>query len=357
MLAIKTIIDKTTEYLTIPSIVGHEGGFMHFLKMEFEKLGLRTEIYEGILAVHGNAPYSNIACAHIDRHGLISLGNNEFAYAAQYIKEIKYGEPNRSSRAELHDIMSRFEGEHVFAYNSDTHEVVGEGCIESCTPSAETGNSVFCVNGLDDIEIGTPVSYAREATLEDGKFKGQIDNVLSVATLYALFQNGYQGSALLSCEEEIGKSWTHIAAYLKLFEIETQSLLVLDTSPYSDPEPIDAGRVIFRNRDKSEYFNPALTAQLIERAASLGQLYQIKDEYLLSVGKREDQLGSTELGRLIQNETHGNGARRWNGATIQIPTMMYHTSYETTSLKAIDNFYAFLENILIINPIVEEVGT
>jgi len=324
---------------------------MHLLKMQFEKLGCTVSAHEGVLAVHGKTPYSRIICAHIDRHGLISLGGNEFAYAAQYMKEIKYGEPNRSSYQELQDIMDRFEGEHVIAYDPETHEKTGEGFIESCLPSAETGNSVFRIKGLENIDLGTPVAYAREAKTENGLFKGQIDNVLCVATVYALFANGFNGTALLTCEEEIGKSWTFIAEYLKLFEIETSELLILDTSPYADSEPIDNGRIIFRNRDKSEFFNPNLTDRLIQRAAAMGQLYQIKDEYLLAEGKAQEQLGSTELGRLLQNELDQRGNPRWNGATIQIPTMMYHTSYETTSVLAIQNFYAYLENILIINPL------
>jgi hypothetical protein len=52
------------------------------------------------------------------------------------------------------------------------------------------------------------------------------------------------------------------------------------------------------------------------------------------------------LGRLIQGTK-----RKWSGATIQIPTLMYHTSNETTSLQAIDSFYTFLSNILMDDPI------
>ena len=248
-------------------------------------------------------------------------------------------------------ILDRFEGEHVYAYDPETLKTIAKGYIESCVPSAETGNSVFTVKGLGDIALGMPIAYARPARLEGEYFKGQIDNALSVAMVHALFKNGYQGTALLTCEEEIGKSWVHIADYLKLFEIETQNLLVLDTSPFSFKDPIRTGRVIFRNRDKSEVFNPVLVEALKDRATMMGLMYQIKDEYLRSIGKGTDDLGSTELGRLIQNECDYEGKGRWNGATIQVPTMMYHTSYETTSLQAIENVYTFLENILIVNPL------
>lgn len=346
MHTIRAIIEKTREYLQIPCVVGHEGPFARYLQADFEALGLNVEVHEGLIAVHGENRYSQIICAHIDRHGLISLGGGEYAYAAQYIKEIKYGEPNQSSRAELMDIINRFEGEEIFAYDGQTGAILNQGIIKACLPFVEDGNAVFKARGsgetrLRDIPIGTPLGYARIAEEKEGLFKGQIDNALSVATVYELFKNGYEGTALLTTEEEIGQSWRHIAEYLKLFEIETQNLFVLDTSPYKNEEPIEKGRVIFRNRDKSEIFNPRMVSAFINRCESLGMLYQIKDEYLLSVGKDVTQLGSTELGRLVQNE------KRWNGATIQIPTMMYHTSYETTSPKAIENFYAFLANILI----------
>jgi hypothetical protein len=72
----------------------------------------------------------------------------------------------------------------------------------------------------------------------------------------------------------------------------------------------------------------------------------VKDETLLAKGKTVEQLGSTELGKLIKNT-----AGRWSGASVQIPTLMYHTSNETTSLAAIGNYYRFLSNILIQDPL------
>lgn len=334
-------------------MVGFEKRFMDYLQDDFDALGLTIERYDGLLAIHGTQKYEHIICAHTDRHGLITLGGGEYAYAAQYIKEIKYGEPNRSSRKELRDIIERFEGEHVYGYDPETGRRRRGGVIESCTPCVEKGNAVFNASGtegksLRELGIGTPLAYARPAQVDGEYFKGQIDNALSVAMVYALFQNGYRGTALLACEEEIGKSWIHLAEYLDLYNIETKNLIVLDTSPYKTEEPIDKGRVIFRNRDFSEAFNPRMVSAFTRRCEDLGLLYQIKDEYLLSVGKEIKQLGSTELGRLIQNKDG-----RWSGTTVQIPTKMYHTSYETTTVKAIDNVYAFLCNILIDDPIVK----
>ncbi len=339
---LKTVVNKTAEYLAIPSVVGHEQFFMDFLYEDFKKLGLSVFKNDGALEVQGSAPKDTIVCAHIDRHGLICLGDQEYVYAAQYIREIKYGENNQSSRAQVESIAKRFEGEKIYAYHPDTGEVLAEGVIEACYPNMRNDDALFYVEGIPYLEQNIPLAYARQATFEGGYLKGQIDNVISIAVIYALFKNGFQGTALLTCEEEIGKSWIHIVNYLEGMRIETDRLLVLDTSPYHRQETIDLGPIILRNRDKSSFFNADLVRELKERCEKLDLFYKVKDEIMLAEGKTEEELGSTELGRLVQN-TGG----RWSGATIQIPTLMYHTSNETTSASAIEHFYAFLHNILI----------
>ncbi len=337
------IISKTIEYLSVPAVVGFEQLFLNHLREDFTKLGLSAFLLDGLLVVSGKNPGSSIICAHVDRHGLISLGNGEYAYAAQYIKEIKYGENNRSSYAALESISERFADEIVFAYHPETGQKLGEGRIETCPSCMENGDSIFYVHDMPHIASNTPLAYGRTAREEDGHIKGQIDNAMSLGVVYELFANGFDGTALLTTEEEIGKSWLHIVSYLEEHNIESDKLLVLDTSPYNNnPEPIEEGMVIFRNRDKSEHFNPELVSKLIDRCKKIKLPFQVKDEYILGLGRTPDELGSTELGRLIQ------GAEgRWSGATIQIPTRAYHTSNEMTTRKSIENYYAFLHNILI----------
>lgn len=339
---LETIVAKTKEYLAIPSVVGHERFFMDYLYQDFKKLGLSVYKYDGLLLVHGVSHMENIICAHIDRHGLISLGDHEYVYAAQYIKEIKYGENNKSSRVLVQSIAKRFEGEEVYAYHPDTGEHIAEGVIELCYPDQRNEDALFIVDGILQLDHNMPLAYARQATFEDGILKGQIDNVISVAVAYALYAAGYQGTALLTCEEEIGKSWIHIAEYLEKSQIDSKRLIVLDTSPYSDMEFIETGPIVFRYRDKSEKFNAELVKELKARAIALGLPYEVKDEALLAKGKLIEDLGSTELGRLVQGSLG-----YWNGATVQIPTLMYHTSNETTTAKAIRDYYDFLYNILI----------
>ncbi len=336
------IIEKTQDYLSIPSVVGHEDIFLRYLEEDFRSLGLHAVRHEGVLEIHGSQPGSNIVCAHVDRHGLIALGDNQYAYAAQYMKEIKYGVQNVTSQAELKNLVGRFEGEAVKAYDPTTGRVLGHGFIQTCRPCLDQGDALFMIEGMEGLEENTPIAYARPPEFENDYFKGQIDNAICVAMVYALFDSGYKGTALLTIEEEIGKSWTHIASYLESHGIETDSLIVLDTSPYVDADPVKDGMIIFRNRDISAKFNAAQTKKMAAAAKSMGLRYHMKDEYLLSLGKPKDKLGSTELGKLIKN-TEG----RWSGTTLQIPTLMYHTSRETTSRKAIDNYFRFLHEILV----------
>lgn len=343
---IETVIAKTMEYLSIPCVVGHEQFFLTHLKKDLEALGLHGAQYQGVLEIHGNKANSAVISAHVDRHGLISLGKGEYAYAAQYIKEIKYGEANRSSRRELESLGKRFAGETVFAYDPKTNDKLGEGVIEICHPVMLMGEALFFVHGMKAVKQDVPVAYARTAREHEGYVKGQIDNALSLAVIYALFKAGFQGTAIFSTEEEIGKSWIHIADFLKKSHIRTKDLIIIDTSPYADSKPIDEGMIVFRNRDMSAKFNPELVKSLKARAKSLGIPYQVKDEVLLAKGKKTWQLGSTELGRLIKHSR-----KHWSGATVQIPTMMYHTSNETTSRLAIHNYYRFLKNILIDDPL------
>lgn len=339
---IDIIVQKTSEYLSVPSVVGHEKVFMQYLQADFEDAGLQVFDYDGLLVVQGQEPDSNIVCAHLDRHGLISLGDDEYVYAAQYIREIKYGENNLSSRKQIENIAKRFEGEKIYAYHPDHGEILAHGIIEACYPNMINNDALFYVEGIAQLEQNVPLAYERQATYENGFLKGQIDNVISLAVIFALFKAGYQGTAFLSCEEEIGKSWLHIARYLDQACIESQRLLVIDTSPYAEKHVIEKGPVIFRHRDKSEIFNEAFVKELTGRCEHLELPFQVKDQEMLASGKVVDELGSTELGRLVQGS---NG--RWSGATVQIPTLMYHTSNETTTTMAIDHFYRFLSSILI----------
>lgn len=340
----ETVVLKTAEYLKIPSVVGFEKHFLGYLEEDFKKLGLKTKICDGLLEIAGNDPDSNIITAHTDRHGLLSLSNNEYAYAAEIIKQRKYEEDSRATKQTLDAIRQRFVGEDVLAYNPNTGETIAEGTIQSAR--IDRDDHIFTIFGFPELEQNTPVAYARNTEVLDNYLKGQIDNVVSLGLIYVLYQNGFQGTALLTTEEEIGKSWRYLTRWLDDHSPKNQRIIVLDTSPYRENEPIEKEIITLRYRDKSGIFNDELVNQVIARCDALKLPYQIKDQYFLNQGLEIKDLGSTELGRLVM-ETKG----RQNGCSIQIPTTEYHTSYETTSKGCIENVYRLLNDILLRHPI------
>jgi len=319
-----TVVAKTIEYLAVPSVVGHEKHFIKFLKNDFENLGVTVIEHEGVLEVHGRTPNTQIISAHIDRHGLISYSNGEFGYAAEYMKECKYNEEKTPTQQMLEAIGDRFNGEEVFAYDPKTGDRIGEGVISDAGPYLLHDDCVFKVHGLPpDLPKNIPVAYARTA-ISDGKIlKGQIDNVVS-----------------------LGQSWVHITNWLDKKKIETTNLVIIDTSPYREAAPIESGMVVLRNRDKNAKFDKDLTAKIKQRCTDKLIPFQFKDEYLGQLGVETSGLGSTELGRIVE-KSQG----RWSGASVQIPTTEYHTSYETTSRESIENYYFILQNILVNEPI------
>ena len=89
---VSTIIDKTDEYLNIPSVVGHEKPFLDHLFKEYDGLCYEVIRDDNIVAVSGNDPTSHYISAHIDRHGILSIGGGDYRYAAHAVKNYKYYE-------------------------------------------------------------------------------------------------------------------------------------------------------------------------------------------------------------------------------------------------------------------------
>lgn len=338
----ETVVLKTIEYLAVPSVVGHEKTFSQYLEEDFNNLGLTVQQHEGVLEITGANPSSAIISAHIDRHGLISIGNGQYAYAAQHVRRQKYNEDSNPTKKTLEAIADRFEDERVFAYNPETGNRLGEGVIKPCEDCMNDGDSLFTVEGMEAMPKNTPVAYARSAKSNGKLLRGQIDNVVSLGVIYVLFQNGFQGTAFLTSEEEIGKSWVHLQNCLEKKKIESQDLIIIDTSPYRETDQVNNNMVVLRNRDKSGIFNEDLVSTIKKRCAYLSIPFQMKDEYFLEKGLGIPDLGSTELGRIVEN-TNG----KWSGATVQIPTIEYHTSYETTTRGCIESYYALLQSLLV----------
>ena len=151
-----------------PSVVGNEESFFRVLRRELEELGIDVEYYDGVLVAQGNCPHDLFLSAHIDRHGLVCTGPNEFQYAAFIAGN--QGEVMGDSVSEhmLHTIENRFQGQRVQAHLPYTGTYLGQGEITHSYICPERRNLIFEVEGLDFLQPGTPVSFLDRLQIADG---------------------------------------------------------------------------------------------------------------------------------------------------------------------------------------------
>ncbi len=344
-MTLRNIIQKTDEYLQVPSVVSFEHYFMKYLMKEFSAIGMDVSRERGLVVVSKNPKNPKVITAHIDRHGLFINNDKKFEFAA-FASKKHYGEEIKASEALFKKSAMRFIDEKVYAYG-ENGERFEDGKVKDFEYDFDKKNLFFTIKGIGETAPSVPLSYVSRLKETETELSSQIDNVISVAVAYQLAKDGFDGKILFAAEEEIGRSWMHIANYLQKEGVATQELITLDTTPYTDSRAIHEGLIVLRNKDQNAEYNPELVGKLRAACESNGMRYEMKDEVIeasnakLPKGEKPKKLGSTELGRIAQ---HTEG--RYNGATVQLPTTNYHTNHETTSKKALGNFYQALQKIL-----------
>ncbi|QOY51331.1 peptidase M42 [Candidatus Sulfurimonas baltica] len=337
--------DILKQLIRIPSVVGAEHSFFMFIKRELEEIGIKVEYYDGVLVAKGKDPTSGYISAHADRHGLICTGHNEFQYAAFIAKNRADLTGTSNSEQLLHRFTSRFVDEKVQAYEPWSGSYLGLGVIRDAYLCERRNNIIFNVEGFDFLFPGTPIAFMDKLEFKDDLISAQLDNVLSVAIIIYMYMTGYKGTAFFTSSEEAGKSWRFLLEWFRRFDISTNELLVLDTSPYENLEDIKNLNVILRHRDENAVFRSPLKNIIKNIAIEENIKYHFKDAYLknkmLQSGIK-GSLGTTELGRII-HATKGT----IQGATLQIPTIGYHTVNETASIKAVESMITILRRLYI----------
>ncbi|MBB5349908.1 putative aminopeptidase FrvX [Haloferula luteola] len=316
-----------------PSVVGTEDSFFRVLRRELEELDIRVERHLGILVAQGSEPDSLILSAHVDRHGLLCTGPNEFQYAA-FIAGNR-GELSGDSVSEqmMASIAGRFDGQRVQAHMPYTGTYLGQGVISNSFHCPKRHNLIFEINGLEFLQPGSPVSFLDRLQTTDTHLSAQLDNVLSVALILHLFRLGFQGTALFTAQEEAARSWRYALAWFQRQSISTRRLLVLDTSPYPTPEAASEQEIVLRWKDATASFDPGFTEEIARIAHRLTISTSFKDTWIENQNLERSKplsLGRTELGRLVA-ATGGC----ITGTTLQIPTTGYHTTRETASFASI----------------------
>lgn len=316
-----------------PSVVGAEDSFFRVLRRELEEVDVTVERHLGVLVAKGQRPDSLCLSAHIDRHGLLCTGPNEFQYAAFIASN--QGELSGDSVSEqmMATIADRFTGQRVQGHLPYTGTYLGQGMISSGRLCEYRRNLIFEIEGLEYLEPGTPVSFLDRLRVNESHLSAQLDNVLGVALIIHLYRMGFQGTALFTAQEESGRSWRYALSWLLREGIETRRLLVLDTSPYPTPEAAEAQEIVLREKDASARFDPEFTREIAGRCLDLEILHTFKDRWIEQenlIRPKPLSLGRTELGRLV-----AASGDRFSGTTLQIPTTGYHTAEETASLASV----------------------
>lgn len=334
----EAFIDLLKSLIRQPSVVGAEHAFFRVLQRELEERGAHVTWYEGLLVAQGNDPDSALFSAHIDRHGLICTGPNEFQYAAFVAGQRSDLLGNSVSEKLMKKIVDRFQSVSVTAYEPWSGAYRGNGIITQAYVCEFRNNLIFEVKGLEYLVAGTPVAFTDRLSVANGLMSGQLDNVLSAAHLVHLFSLGFQGTAFFTAQEESGSSWRYLLEWFRRFNGATERLIVVDTSPYPDRESADRQAVVLRRRDANASFHAETTNRLEELCRANRISYTFKDAYIdelnrnaAALGQEPQSIGSTELGRII---AASNGFVQ--GTTLQIPTTGYHTMEESSSFTSSD---------------------
>jgi putative aminopeptidase FrvX len=330
-----------------PSVVGSEHSFFRVLQRELEERGAQVTWYEGVLVAHGSKPNSLMLSAHVDRHGLVCTGPNEFQYAAFVAGARSDLLGNSVGEQLMKKIVNRFGAEYVYAYEPWSGAYCGRGVITHAYICEYRNNLIFEVKGLEHLVAGTPVAFADALKVTDQALVGQLDNVLTTAALVYLFELGFKGTVFFTSQEEAGKSWRYLLEWFRRFGNDSNQLIVVDTSPYPDFTTAAQQQVVLRNKDANATFDPQLTQKLVTLCENRGVRYQMKDAYveamnvtLRAAGDDARSLGSTEMGRIIRAS---NGLV--DGTTLQIPTSGYHTMSESAPLASVKAFIDILADL------------
>ena len=208
-------LDLLKQLIRVPSVTGAEHSFLLYLKRELEEIGIKTQYYDGLLVAQGKNPTKGMLSAHIDRHGVICTGPNEFQFAAFLAKNRSDLRGNSLSEQTYQLIAKRYINQQVQAYEPWSGSYLGIGKISDAFMCEEINNLVFNIEGLSHLQPGTPIAFSDKLNIEDDLISAQLDNVISAAMIIYLYQNGFQGTAFFTAQEEAGKSWRYVYEWFR----------------------------------------------------------------------------------------------------------------------------------------------
>ena len=331
---------KTCEYLDFPAVVGHETPFLDHVAADFEALGAAVQRPRNLAVITLGQP-GPVFIAHADRHGAVIDEDGAAVYAAYAVKNEKYDDASKPSEAFVRTLSDRHAGEEVFAYDRKTGGRIAYGDVRGVELDA-AGRAVLKIDAMPALAPGTPIAFSRSLDRSQaGYVAGQLDNPVSIAALRVAAEYGLGGTILITAEEEIGRSASHVLEWAQGGGLEaTRDLVVCDTTPFDDGAAALAGAVILRRRDAMSSFHADQVSRLEAAASAAGAPMIFKDSFIEREndarsrrGQPLKSMGLTELGRIT---AASKGA--YAGATLQLPTFNYHTNRESTTPRALTAF-------------------
>lgn len=337
---------------------------------------------------------------HIDRHSVIKNEKNDLEFLAFYLKKkldipflkdqvkkneefffLDFKKKNLNFEVLGENIIFKNDGLKFFKlkkegfdsyYETIALRYTKEECISYNQNSGEKLNSFKLIRNFIDVsEDGVyfkgdkqldkedKIFMMKSQIYEDEKYiSGQIDNVISVACLFYLLETmNFEEEIIFTTKEEIGLSYICVVDYIKnynfytdfnyylpkkkiKFEMSylfkrnffyTHKLIVLDTSPYFNLEKEKKGFLTLRKGDEYGEFDLLL----------LDKLKNILQRNDINFDIKTSFKGKTELGKILNNIN-----QKISSTTLQLPTMNYHTIYETCSKDSLHNFIKILKLIL-----------
>ena len=313
-----------------PSVTLFEKPFLDYLRRYYRGKNHEKIVSQRYLAF---IPKSNdngiLLTVHIDRLGLV-YANETFSYSNYYGYELyqKEYKPNVV-------FGERFIDSNVWAYDARDGKVIGEGIVSNCEIDNKN-RLVFKVKNLNlkGLVGPIPIAYKGGISINKDKIIGQIDNVISIYTVYELLRRELGFTILFTTEEEIGMSWRYISEFINRYQYK--QVLALDTTSVEGIIDLDDVDIVFRTSDDVAEFGK----ELVDKLVCFANKREIK--YFLKTRSPESSKTRTitEIGRVIKESRHN-----LEGATIQFPSVKYHTRQETTTLRSLIKIIEFLTTL------------
>ncbi len=332
---LEKIIKTTNKFLRIPSVTLYEKPFLDYLYNKINKLDYELIKHSKYLVVNPITKPKYIFTIHIDRNGIIKNDFGKYEISSFYGKK-KKGDTFHRDDKEFYQIVGlRYVNNNIISYNPENGKKYIKYKIINYNASSYKKRVIFDLNKK-------PKDYEKVFMLDSKIFtykyfiSGQIDNIISVAVIYNILKEinnkKLNSTIIFTTEEEIGNSYNYILSYLNSKNIfKYNRIIVLDTTPYENFAKKPKNFLTLRKGDFFGKFNLGLTNEIENKLKKLN----------INIDYKDSDIGKTELGRIILSSKNN-----LTGTTIQIPSVSYHTIYETCFKKSLISYYKIIKKLL-----------